>query len=55
MEIQILDNSAKKYAKLKEYQFHGSLYTLQAAKREGLKPGPWANGITRRSQSMDRV
>jgi Domain of Unknown Function (DUF1080) len=42
MEIQILDNTAKKYAKLKDYQFHGSLYTLQAAKREGLKPvGEW--------------
>jgi hypothetical protein len=42
MELQILDNSAPKYKKLKEYQFHGSLYTLQAAKREGLKPvGEW--------------
>lgn len=42
MELQILDNSSKKYAKLKDYQFHGSLYTLQAAKREGLKPvGEW--------------
>jgi len=42
MELQILDNTAKKYAKLKDYQFHGSLYTLQAAKREGLKPvGEW--------------
>ena len=42
MELQILDNTAKKYAKLKDYQFHGSLYTLQAAKREGLKAvGEW--------------
>jgi hypothetical protein len=42
MELQILDNTSEKYAKLKDYQFHGSLYTLQAAKREGLKPvGEW--------------
>ncbi len=42
MEVQILDNSAKKYEKLKEYQFHGSLYTLQAAKKGFLKPvGEW--------------
>jgi len=42
MELQILDNSAERYQKLKPYQFHGSLYTLQAAKREGLKPvGEW--------------
>ena len=31
MELQILDNSHPRYAKLKDYQFHGSLYTLQAA------------------------
>jgi hypothetical protein len=42
MELQILDNTSAKYEKLKDYQFHGSLYTLQAAKREGLKPvGEW--------------
>ena len=42
MEIQILDNSHPRYAKLKDYQFHGSLYTLQAAKRGHLKPvGEW--------------
>jgi hypothetical protein len=42
MELQILDNTSPKYAKLREYQYHGSLYTLQAAKREGLKPlGEW--------------
>jgi len=42
MELQILDNSHPKYAKLKDYQFHGSLYTLQPAKRGHLKPvGEW--------------
>lgn len=42
MELQILDNSDPKYADLKETQFHGSLYTLAAAKRSGLKPtGEW--------------
>lgn len=44
MESQILDNTAEQYKDLKDYQFHGSLYTLQAAKREGLKPvGEWNN------------
>ncbi|HEX5790735.1 MAG TPA: DUF1080 domain-containing protein [Luteolibacter sp.] len=42
MELQVLDNTAAKYKDLKEYQFHGSLYTLQPAKKEGLKPvGEW--------------
>ena len=42
MELQILDNSHPRYAKLKDYHFHGSLYTLQAAKRGHLKPvGEW--------------
>ena len=42
MELQILDNSHPRYAKLKDYQFHGSLYTLQASKRGHLKPvGEW--------------
>ena len=42
MEIQILDNTAPKYKDLKDYQFHGSLYTLAPAKREALKPvGEW--------------
>lgn len=42
MELQILDNTDPKYANLKDYQFHGSLYTLAAAKKEGLKPvGEW--------------
>jgi hypothetical protein len=42
MEIQILDNTVAKYDELKDYQFHGSLYLLAAAKKSGLKPvGEW--------------
>jgi hypothetical protein len=42
IESQILDNSADKYKELKATQYHGSLYTLAAAKRENLKPaGEW--------------
>jgi Domain of Unknown Function (DUF1080) len=42
MEIQVLDHTDPKYADLKDYQFHGSLYTLAAAKKSGLKPvGEW--------------
>ena len=46
MEIQILDNSAKKYSKLKDYQYHGGLYTLVAPKRGFQKPvGEWNKQI----------
>ena len=42
MEIQVLDDTAEKYAKLKEYQYHGSIYGVVAAKRGHLKPvGEW--------------
>ncbi len=42
MELQILDNSHPKYGKLKDSQYHGSLYKLQAAQRGALKPvGEW--------------
>ena len=41
-EIQILDNTAEKYAKLKPYQYHGSVYGIIPAKRGFLKPvGEW--------------
>ena len=41
-ESQVLDNSADRYKKLKDSQFHGSLYKLVAAKRGFLKPvGEW--------------
>ncbi|NOX54602.1 MAG: DUF1080 domain-containing protein [Planctomycetes bacterium] len=42
MEIQILDDTAPKYAKLKPYQFHGSIYGIVPARRGALKPvGEW--------------
>lgn len=42
LELQILDNSHPKYAKLKDTQCHGSIYKLHAAKRGFLKPvGEW--------------
>jgi hypothetical protein len=42
MEIQILDSTAEKYKDLKDYQFHGGLYTMAPAKQGGLKPvGEW--------------
>ncbi len=41
-EIQILDNTHPKYAKLKPYQYHGSVYGLVPAKRGSLRPvGEW--------------
>jgi hypothetical protein len=42
MELQILDNTALKYAELKDYQYHGSVYGVIPAKRGFLKPvGEW--------------
>lgn len=42
MELQILDNTSPRYAKLKPYQFHGSIYGLVPAKRGALAPvGQW--------------
>ncbi len=41
-EIQILDDNAEVYSKLKPYQYHGSVYGIIAAKRGSLKPlGEW--------------
>lgn len=41
-ELQILDNSAKKYAKLDPRQYHGSVYGVAAAHRSYLRPvGQW--------------
>jgi hypothetical protein len=37
MEIQILDNSAEKWKKLKPYQFHGSIYGVVPVKRNAEK------------------
>ncbi|MSR69906.1 MAG: DUF1080 domain-containing protein [Phycisphaerales bacterium] len=42
MEIQMLDNTSPKYAKLAPWQYHGSIYGVVPAKREHLKPvGEW--------------
>lgn len=42
MELQILDNTSPRYAKLQPYQYHGSIYGVAPAKREFLKPaGEW--------------
>jgi len=42
MEIQILDDTADKYANLQPYQYHGSIYGVVRAKRGYLKPvGQW--------------
>jgi len=42
MESQVLDDTADQYKGLKEYQFHGSVYGVAAAKRGHLKPvGEW--------------
>jgi hypothetical protein len=42
MEIQILDDYAEKYADLKPWQYHGSVYGIFAAKRGALKKaGEW--------------
>ncbi len=41
-ELQILDNTAEKYANLKPYQYHGSVYGIIPAKRGFQKPvGEW--------------
>lgn len=43
-EIQILDNTAAKYANLHPYQYHGSVYGIIPAKRDYLKSvGEWNN------------
>jgi len=42
MELQVLDDTAKQYEKLKEYQYHGSIYGVVPAKRGHQKPvGEW--------------
>ncbi len=42
MEVQVLDDTAEKYAKLKDAQFNGSVYLIAAAKRGALRPvGEW--------------
>jgi len=42
LELQVLDNTAEKYNKLKDWQFHGSIYGAAPAKKGYLKPvGEW--------------
>ena len=42
IELQILDDSSERYAKLRPEQYHGSIYDVIAAKRGALKPvGEW--------------
>ena len=42
MEIQVIDSEHPIYANLKDYQYHGSVYGIVAAKRGFLKPtGEW--------------
>ena len=72
MELQILDNSADKYqGRLKDYQWHGSLYTLAPSKKGFLKPvGEWnfqrvtvrgprvsveLNGVTILNENLDKL
>ena len=42
MEIQVLDDTADQYKSLQQYQYHGSIYGVAAAKKGHLKPvGEW--------------
>lgn len=42
MELQILDNKAERFAGLKPYQYHGSVYGVEAAERGAQNPtGTW--------------
>ncbi len=42
MELQVLDDTSPKYKDLKDYQFHGSIYTMAPSKQGHLKPvGEW--------------
>ncbi|MFP6695022.1 MAG: DUF1080 domain-containing protein [Pirellulales bacterium] len=42
MELQILDDTSKKYAKLKPWQYHASIYGIVPVKRGHQKPvGQW--------------
>lgn len=42
IELQVLDNTAEKYAQLQPYQYHGSAYGIASATRGALKAvGEW--------------
>jgi hypothetical protein len=56
IEIQVLDDTAEKYAKLQPWQFHGSLYGLVAAHRGHLRPvGEWNYEVVEVRGSRIRV
>ena len=57
IELQILDNTAEKYKTLQPYQYHGSVYGIQPAKREHLKPlGEWnSQEVTAQSRKIKIV
>ena len=45
-ELQVLDNPAPGYAKLKPQQYHGSIYGMVAAHRGYLRPtGQWNHQV----------
>jgi len=55
-ELQILDNTAEKYANLKKYQYHGSVYGVISAKRGYLKPvGEWNEQIVEVKDSQIKI
>ena len=55
-EIQIIDNTAEKYADLEAYQYHGSVYGVMPAKRGFLKKvGDWNSEEVRVVDSSIKV
>ena len=55
-ELQVLDNTAKQYAGLKEQQYHGSVYGMVAAKRGYLRPvGEWNHQVVTVAGSAIKV
>jgi hypothetical protein len=48
MEIQVIDNLAPKWAEIQDWQVHGSIYGVVAARRGFLKPaGEWNHEVIR--------
>lgn len=56
MEIQVLDDGAERYAGLRPYQYHGSIYGVVPAERGHLKPaGQWNRQEIRADGNRIRV
>ena len=56
MELQILDNTSERYANLKPYQYHGSIYGVVPALRGCLRPiGQWNTQEVRAEGGRIRV